>query len=236
MKGVRPRLEPALTFVDPEVDPVAGAVLVLHGGQVRSRRAAKRSQLAVLRMRPFERNLARAGRREGVAVVSMLFRLRGWNGAEASPVADVFYGLDQIRDRYGPIPVVLVGHSMGGRAALRAAGHPSVTGVVALAPWIPPDDPLPELRGKHLLIVHGSRDRWTDPRASRELVFRMQGIAASALFVEVKGEAHSMLRRAPEWHDLTTAFALNVLGRESTTAVHTNVMHRATGGQVHVVI
>ncbi|WP_438949092.1 LLM class flavin-dependent oxidoreductase, partial [Streptomyces harbinensis] len=37
--------------------------------------------------------------------------------------------------RLGPVPVVLVGHSMGGRAALRAAGHPAVTGVVALAPW-----------------------------------------------------------------------------------------------------
>ena len=35
------------------------------------------------------------------------------------------------------MPVVLLGHSMGGRTAVAVADDPSVVGVVALAPWLP---------------------------------------------------------------------------------------------------
>ena len=39
----------------------------------------------------------------------------GWNGPEASPVRDVNELLNELAGRFGRIPVVLVGHSMGGR-------------------------------------------------------------------------------------------------------------------------
>ena len=40
--------------------------------------------------------------------------------------------------RAASVPIVLVGHSMGGRAALRAGGDPQVAAVCGLAPWTPP--------------------------------------------------------------------------------------------------
>ena len=44
------------------------------------------------------------------------YRYRGWNGVDADPVADVRQALDELADLVGEVPVVLVGHSMGGRA------------------------------------------------------------------------------------------------------------------------
>ena len=60
----------------------------------------------------------------------------------------------------GPLPargfsrIVLVGHSLGGRAALLAGEHPSVRTVVALNPWVYPTDGA-DLRGRDVLVGHG---------------------------------------------------------------------------------
>ena len=78
--------------------------------------------------------------RDGLAVARLRYRVRGWNGADAAPVADAHWALDQLTARFPGVPIALVGHSMGGRAALYAAGHPAVRAVVGLAPWIEPGD------------------------------------------------------------------------------------------------
>jgi len=59
----------------------------------------------------------------GIVVCRPRFQLRGWNGELASPCT-LNQILDRIGERFGPVPVVLVGHSMGARAVLRAAGTP----------------------------------------------------------------------------------------------------------------
>jgi alpha-beta hydrolase superfamily lysophospholipase len=193
--------------------PVRGVVLVLHGGKVRSLRRPHRWQLAVARMLPFARSLARAGRDHGLAVGLVLYRVRGWNGELASPVGDVRAVLDGVRERFGAVPVALVGHSMGGRTALRCADDASVRAVVALAPWIESGEPVDRLDDVRLLILHGDRDRWTDPRASLRYA---QAVAAAGTGtvgrIELRGEGHTMLGRARLWHDLTTAFVLRALG------------------------
>ncbi len=85
--------------------------------------------MAVLRMVPFAWALRNAGARRGVAVWRVRYRVRGWNGPAPSPVTDVENVLERVRLAYGiDVPVVLVGHSMGGRTALRVAGHPNVRG------------------------------------------------------------------------------------------------------------
>ncbi|WP_420712490.1 alpha/beta hydrolase, partial [Streptomyces sp. SPB78] len=80
--------------------------------------------------------------------------------------------LDALAARDGDRPVVLLGHSMGGRAALRAAGHPTVRGIVALAPWCPEGEPVAQLAGRELVILHGDQDRVTSPDASWRLLAR----------------------------------------------------------------
>ena len=57
-------------------------------------------------------------------------------------------GTREVAGRFGPdLPVCLIGHSLGGRAALLAAGQPTVAGVVALAPWVYPTDVLSHVEG-----------------------------------------------------------------------------------------
>ena len=43
------------------------------------------------------------------------------------------------------------------------AGHASVRGVVALAPWLPGPEPVEQLAGRDLVVLHGTRDLTTSP-------------------------------------------------------------------------
>jgi dienelactone hydrolase len=140
------------------------------------------------------------------------YRYRGWNGVEASPLADAHWALADLRNRHGDVPAVLIGHSMGGRVALRAAGEPGVLGAVALAPWVTPNDPVAQLAGKRVLIVHGNLDFVTSPRASRRYAERAQAAGADARYRLIHGDTHAMLVRARLWQRLTTRTVIDILG------------------------
>ncbi len=95
------------------------------------------AQLSVLRMVPVAARIARRTKGE-VAVLRLLNSHRGWDG-DTTPVDDVDWALGQAAERFGAdVPVCLVGHSLGGRAALLAANRPQVRSAVALAPWVYP--------------------------------------------------------------------------------------------------
>jgi dienelactone hydrolase len=192
--------------------PTTAVVLVLHGGRQTSVEPADPAQPAALRMRPFASMLHRRGRSHGLAVWTVHYRYRGWNGSEQSPVADVRWALDEVRRRHGEVPVVLVGHSMGGRTALASGGDPSVRGVCALAPWTERGDPVAQLAGKTVLIAHGSRDRVTSPRGSRAYAARASQVVARIGYIVVRGDMHAMLLRWRTWHRIATGFTLGVLG------------------------
>jgi pimeloyl-ACP methyl ester carboxylesterase len=194
--------------VDSVPDDVRAVALVLHGGRSRSVAPVRPNQLAVLRMRPFAASLASTGSAHGLAVARLRFRVRGWNGAEASPVADATWALDQLAERFGEVPVALVGHSMGGRTALYSAGHRTVRTVVGLAPWIEPGDPSDQLAGRRVLIVHGDADRMTSAPESARYAQDAARVAESVGYVSVRGGKHAMLGRARLWHDLATGFVL----------------------------
>ncbi|MFE0465178.1 alpha/beta hydrolase [Kitasatospora sp. NPDC058965] len=176
------------------------AVLLLHGGREASTAAARPWRPEPLRMDAFLRPLARATRGGAVALGLVRYRYRGWNGERADALADVLAALDEVQALLGPVPVVLLGHSMGGRAALRAAGHPAVTGVVALAPWCPAGDPCEQLAGRRLVTLHGDRDRVTDPADTVRFATRARAAGASVAGITVTGADHAMLRRARDWH------------------------------------
>lgn len=169
------------------------AVVVLHGGASRGDDAVVSPvQPSVLRMVPIAWYLARRGRGRH-AVYRLLNSGRGW-GSGRSPVDDARWAVDEVCARLAPgTPVVLVGHSLGGRAALLAADHPAVRGVVALNAWVLPSDVV-QVRDRRVLLVHGTDDRIASPERALALAERLRK-ATDVSFVAVRRARHAMLRR-----------------------------------------
>jgi alpha-beta hydrolase superfamily lysophospholipase len=182
-----------------------GVVLVAHGGQASSTAPTSALQPAVLRMIPVAVAIRQGLRGSGAVVRRPRFRVRGWNGAQASPVGDLNDALDAIAAEFGPVPVVLVGHSMGARAAVRAAGHPTVSAVAGLAPWLPPGEPADQLAGRRVLLAHGTSDSITSPAETWAFLERARAIT-EVTAVEVCDGDHPMLRRARLWHAIAAEF------------------------------
>ncbi|MET8977072.1 alpha/beta fold hydrolase [Streptomyces sp. NPDC004539] len=189
--------------------------MVLHGGAERDVRPARRRQLAALRMEPVRRAVVDVVE-EDVLVTRVRYRVRGWNGERADPVRDTLRALDEVGERMGDVPVVLVGHSMGGRAALRAAGHELVRGVVGLAPWWPAGEPVEQVAGRYVVALHGDRDRVTSAEETAEVMRRAEGIAARVEWGVVAGGDHAMLRRYRTWHRTTAALVAHLLDPAGT--------------------
>lgn len=206
-----PVLTPVLSEDRPRGD-VRAAVLLLHGGQSESREPVRARQPSVLRLRPFAGALRRAGGPLGLTVWRLRYAVRGWNGAEESPLADARSALAAVRARDPDVPVALVGYSMGGRTAVRVAGESgaadAVVAVAALAPWLTPSEPPSLLAGKHVLLMHGSADKVTDPRQTAALAAGLDGVAASCRYVPVAGDGHALLRHPFVWHREVTRFVL----------------------------
>ncbi|WP_019816253.1 serine aminopeptidase domain-containing protein, partial [Saccharomonospora saliphila] len=119
----------------------AAVALVLHGGAQYGAEAVRPWRAAYLRMVPVARALCSEGARLGLEVRLLRNRVRGWNEPERDPVRDARWALERIGRDHPGVPVVLLGHSMGGRVALRVCDDPAVTGVGALAPWTPRGEP-----------------------------------------------------------------------------------------------
>src|SRR6476659_4660918 len=153
--------------------PERGYVLVLPGGKVRSDRSSRSWQLANLRMAVFAAVLRR---RLGpnVEVQRVRNRLRGWDSPRLDALRAAEAILESARDRFEPEQIAVVGHSMGGRVAAHLAARGDVGSVVALAPWWAGSDGDLIPTSTRLLVVHGTADTWTDPRASRTQVDREQ--------------------------------------------------------------
>ncbi len=186
-----------------------GVVLVLHGGAAAGRTPMTWWRLAVLRMAPFATAIERrAGDR--LVVVRLKNRVRGWNGTRQDPLQDARWALDRIRHVLPGRPVVLVGHSMGGRVALQLSGEPDVVGVAALAPWVEYDTRQPP-PGVAVLLAHGSSDRVTDPRRTDVLAKRYTLDGVDLRYVVVERGIHSMLRYPRIWHEAVADFVTDVL-------------------------
>ena len=143
------------------------------------------------------------------------YRHRGWNGG-TGPVDDARWALAEVRETYGDVPVVLLGHSMGARTAVHVAVDPTVVGVVGLAPWLPADETVDGLAGRHLVAAHGRRDRITSFRATAAYVERARGVAASATLHDMGAVGHYLLRGVDSWNDLAASAALSVLDGAQT--------------------
>lgn len=205
-------------------------VLVLHGGKANSYEPSESKHLSSMRMKPFAAAVHDKGADDGIAVWRVKYRVRGWNAPELSPVADARWALEEVRRRHGDVPVVLLGHSMGGRTAVHVLGDASVIGMVALCPWLP-HEPFGGADGKRVVIAHAQVDRWTSPAESLAWAEQARSVATSVSYLTVRGTGHFMLRRAGLWSDLATGFVLAMLDTDpSTGRTATNVLGQAAAG------
>ncbi len=209
-------LRPHLHHLPADGPPIA-AVLLMHGGQQVSHQAVRPWSLPLLRARHLAWSAHHELASRGVSVFLLRFALRGWNGDEASPVADARWALDEIARRE-PLPTVLVGHSMGARTALRVVGTDHVEGAVALAPWLPSGEPLGDLTGRRLVLAHGARDRTTDPWLSRSYADRARQFADDVDYRLIPGDGHALLRRPAAWNRIVAGSVLDLLGLGSSNS------------------
>ncbi|WP_328873444.1 alpha/beta hydrolase [Streptomyces sp. NBC_00287] len=200
----------------PEPTTVSGVVLLLPGGDETSHRRPS-PMLAAASVRALGRRLARAARDEGLAAHAVHYRWRGWNGSEANLARDANWAVEEAVRRYGDVPVCLAGFDMGGRAALRAGGHEAVNSVLAIAPWLPEDDvaappePVKQLAGRHVLIVHGTNDQRTDPELSFRLAARAKKSNRLVCRFEVHSDGHGLHQHRDEVLALAEDFVMGAL-------------------------
>jgi pimeloyl-ACP methyl ester carboxylesterase len=195
------------------------AVLVLHGGSATSTMAVSRIAPAVLRLIPVA--WAIAAHLPTAAVYRLEFSVRGWNGDGAAVLGDARWAIDQIAEAHPGLPIVVVGHSLGGRVAMhvvgsssgadRSGGRSRVVGAVGLAPWVDPADPVDLLRGVPLAVVQGTRDRIVPEPSTRAWLARAAQTGARIDSTLIDGAGHAMLRYFRRWHRLASDGVIAVL-------------------------
>lgn len=214
--------------------PVKAVAMVLHGGKADSFDASDPNGLAAVRMRPFAGALHRAGAKRGLAVWTVRYRFRGWNGPDRSPLADTLWALEEVRRQHGDVPVVLVGHSMGGRTAMYAAGDDSVRGICLLAPWTEAADPVDQLAGCSVLVAHGAWDVVTSASGSLRYAERAAAVTSPVGRFVIRADTHAMLFRWRRWHAIAAGYTLGTLGLAPIPRRIVTVFEAGTAGNFAV--
>jgi dienelactone hydrolase len=161
-----------------------------------------------------------------MSVRILRYRYRGWDEPQRHPVQDARWALAQLHDQHPDASIALLGHSMGGRTALRVADHPAVTAVCALGPWVLDDEPVRQLAGRSVLIAHGDQEHTTDPRLSYQFAVRAKQVTSRVCRFDVLGDGHAMLRRAHDWSELATRFVAAELGLRTPDPLIEDAMRR----------
>jgi dienelactone hydrolase len=126
------------------------------------------------------------------------YRIKSWRRLDMC-TEDAVAAVEQM----GAAHTLLIGFSMGGAVAIKAAAHPSVEEVVGLAPWIPDRLDLAPLRGRKLVVFHGSLDRYlpgipgVSPTNSRRGYERAKAMGVDASYTLIPGALHGIAVRAP---------------------------------------
>jgi pimeloyl-ACP methyl ester carboxylesterase len=188
---------------------------MFHGGKPRSTKDVDSRSLSWRRSLVMQRAIADTAHEQGISVWLTRFGTAGWNADSPSgptPIPDARWTLNEVRLQLGEVPIALLGHSMGARTAVAVADDPLVTGVVALAPWFPPDEPVSALAGKHLIAAQGRRDRITSYAHTEAFVRRAGQVAASSRMIDMGDLGHYLIKGSARWNDVAITHCFDVLG------------------------
>ena len=125
------------------------------------------------------------------------YRIKSWNRLDWC-IEDAQAAIEAI----GAPRTLLLGFSMGGAVAARAAGEVSVETVVGLAPWFPERISLDQLSGRRLAVLHGSLDRGlpgipgVSPASSRRGFERARALGVEGEYTLIPGALHGIALRA----------------------------------------
>ncbi len=143
--------------------------------------------------------LAKLAEQHGCAVVApMGYRptagyVRGRSGELGE--RDAMNALDLVAKEYGidPARVYLYGHSAGGAGAwsIGTKYASRFAGVAASAAGTRPDGfPFDKLKGKSLMVIHGTADNEVPIARSREMVAAARAAGLEPVFLEMEGATH----------------------------------------------
>jgi dienelactone hydrolase len=136
-----------------------------------------------------------------LAFLEVKFRIKSWHRLDMC-AEDATAAIEEAVTA-GAREVLLLGFSMGGAVAIKAAAHPAVRTVVGLAPWIPDRLSLTPLRGRRLVVVHGALDRFlpgipgVSPASSKRGFERAQAQGVDGTYELLDGAIHPIAVRAP---------------------------------------
>jgi pimeloyl-ACP methyl ester carboxylesterase len=124
------------------------------------------------------------------------YRVKSWNRLP-SCVEDARSAIREAGSRR----TLLLGFSMGGTVAIEVADEPTARTVVGLAPFIPEWLSLEPLRGRRLVVFHGTLDctlpgvRGVRPSSSRLAFQRACDLGIEAEYKRVRGAVHGIAIR-----------------------------------------
>jgi pimeloyl-ACP methyl ester carboxylesterase len=187
------RLEPLRSGAELRVTGprhAAAAVVCVNGGQAGEVEGTWSASLEWLARRL-------APRFPSLAFGEVRYRIKSWKRLDWC-VEDALAAIDAL----GARRTLLLGFSMGGAVAVRAADAPSVATVLGLAPWLPDRLSLEPLRGRRLRVLHGSLDRWlpgipgVSPTSSRRGFERARALGVDGHYTLIAGAVHGVALRA----------------------------------------
>jgi pimeloyl-ACP methyl ester carboxylesterase len=139
-----------------------------------------------------------APRFPGLAFGEVKYRIKSWKRLDLC-TEDALAAIDEL----GAERTLLIGFSMGGAVAIKAARNSTVNEVVGLAPWIPDRLDLSPLDGRRLAVFHGSLDRYfpgipgVNPSNSRRGYERAKARGIEASYTLIPGALHGIAVRGP---------------------------------------